>query len=191
MLTEENALKLLGGSTPLIRSAWLYALDTHLRNLHHPGLTKSVRGGIIQNLAVFRMRQLSNWHFRELEQRQILVVDDTALICFKTLDEQLHCKGQGSGLSDLYFGQQQLPGFPDITHLVAGAVLSDDYSEVLGTYLICPNSQTSNNWFLRIEDTGMKSLAEPLLPLDTDDSLPSWKPKKTSLADVKLTGHVS
>ena len=191
MLTEDDAIKLLGSSTPLIRAAWLYALDTHLRNLNHPGLTKSVRGGIIQNLAVFRMRQLCDWTFRDLEQRQILIVDDTALICFKTLDEHLHCKGPGTNLSEAYYRQQQLPGFPDLTHLIAGAVLSDDYSQVIGAYLVCPSSQSSNNWYVRIEDDGMQTIGEHLLaPDEPDDSSNTWKPKKLPPSHDESTGDV-
>ena len=190
MLTDKEAIRLLGHQMHFMRSAWISALDTHLRGVNHPGLTDSVRGGIIQNLAVFYMRQRTSGRFRELQQRQIIIMDDVALVCFKTLDEQLHCKGgQPSALADMFYGQQNLPGFPDLTHLVAGAIISDDYSSIVGTYLICPSSQTRNNWELRIGDDNVDLFGQTELPAP-DGPLPSWKLKKLPPHHDESTGNV-
>lgn len=173
-MTDKEAIEALGPYVDHLRNGWANAWEYYLSTdeYHHPHLTKSTRASILQNHAVgFCEKSLAASGlrgFKHQENKAELSVDGKALIAFKKLSGKLLPSNNHTPRSRLFYSQSL--GVQGVFNLVVGAVISEDWSELLGIYLIQTRNTNHINWYVNITDGVVFSDSiNPELPYDVDD----------------------
>lgn len=157
-LTKEAAKTFFANHHPKMTESWTKAWDLHTKQINHPFLLPSCRAHIIQNLAFgFAHTNLcvpeSNIYKMEVHNQQLIRFGSEVIVGFKKLnDEGFSAHAYPTTRSKQYYRQEELPGIGSMPRLVCGIKLTDDWTSVVGVYLMHPKNHREHNWVLNLSE---------------------------------------
>lgn len=160
LITQDNALEILQPHLTKLCSILTGAWSDYLKYspeqkiLHSP----RTRANIIYDHAIDRAKTdlVDDESVRLVElpaehKQKLLLFRDALTVRPKMLDGKLMPKNHKSAQNSDLMGQRQLPGIPDICHLIAGYQLNGQETAVESLYLTCPNGK-KNYWAFDISN---------------------------------------
>lgn len=150
-MTEQEAINKLSEYFDHLRAGWQKAWQL-MGNYSHPALQKQTRAAILQNHAVDfckkSIQEAGLGKFTYSQNKSELPVNGIAVISFKKLTTDLLPRNNHTKRSKSFYNQASF--LAECCNLVSGAVVSDDWSELTGIYLVQTKSYRHINWALNI-----------------------------------------
>jgi len=155
-MTQDQAKAFFEETYTEILKAWMEAWTLHTKQLNHPYLKPSCRAHIIQNLA-FGFAQATickpnGENVRmEVMNQQLIRFGSRVIVGFKKLnDETFTPHVHSTKRSRRFYGQQPLPIIGEMPRLVCGLKINEDWTDVIGCYLMHPKNERDHNWVLNL-----------------------------------------
>jgi hypothetical protein len=177
-VSRDDAITILDEFLPIFRGcldqAWEYVEQVFNDDpSRRVAFCPATRAGMLYDRLAQLVKQSLDGHPRvEVAHRGRmlrLIIDDTVMVRFKKLDENLRAKNvrTSSQFSD-YF-QLRLPGTeePELTKLVFGYRLNATESDIEGRFVTCPKNWDENYWVLALDEEA--SSAMPLFTPATEE----------------------
>jgi hypothetical protein len=196
MKRKEASIR-LAREIPLFMESWMSAWDK-ATPLFYPGYDTRAKTTVLQMHAVLEAKErvdgVKRIEYRATDSQHLFVVEDTAIIRLKKLDDRHRSRNYPTATSNRIYRQQGLPGFPELPWLTIGAVINTDWTEVTGVYMTFPNSPYANNWVMDVTTGQAKEI--DLHETNFDDELdesqpPIFKPRRDIQegdTDIEATG---
>lgn len=177
-VSRDDAITHLNEFLPIFRGcldqAWEFVEQVFSDNPERRvAFCPATRAGMLYDRLVQLVKQSLDGHPRvEVTHRGRmlrLIIDDTIMVRFKKLDENLRAKNVRTPSQFGDYFQFRLPGTeePELTKLVFGYRLNATESEIEGRYVTCTKNWDENYWVFPLDEEA--SLATPLFPPDTEE----------------------